>query len=57
MLLVELKCQICGNRMEVEVLDRQDPDETDRHGFEVTCQRCRSNRIEQVRVIRVVRRR
>ena len=56
MVVIEFKCTRCGNRFEVECIDREDPDEMHRSGGQVTCDNkgCRSTYVEQVRVLRRV---
>lgn len=51
MIVKLLKCQICGERFEAEVLDRENPKEQF-PGTPVTCPKCGSPRIEQVRIVR-----
>lgn len=57
MIVGELKCQMCGRRFEVEMLDREDPREQHVQGVPVQCPNCNSTRVEKVRVVRRVTRR
>ena len=52
MVVIELKCQMCGARFEAEALDQQDPNERDRPGDPIHCPKCRSTEIEVVRRVR-----
>jgi C4-type Zn-finger protein len=52
MLVKLFKCQICGFRFEVKVLDRTDPHERDIPGSPICCDECGSPRVEPVRTIR-----
>ena len=52
MLVKLFKCQICDYRFEVEVLDRQDPREERVPGYPICCKKCKSTRVEPIRVIR-----
>jgi DNA-directed RNA polymerase subunit RPC12/RpoP len=49
------KCQMCGTRFQVAVLDRDDPRERDRVGAPVCCPQCGSARVEEVQIIRRMR--
>lgn len=51
MLLVELKCQRCGHRIEATVIDRDNPKERRDSGTPVRCPECHSTLLERVRVI------
>jgi hypothetical protein len=57
MIVGEMKCQMCGRRFEVEMLDREDPRERHVQGVPVRCPNCNSTAVEKVRVIRRVTRR
>lgn len=48
MLLAVYKCQMCGERFEVELIDRDDPDERYMHGSSPRCKSCQSIRLELV---------
>lgn len=50
-----LLCQMCGERFETEVIDREDPHERFQQGHPVTCPRCHSPRIEVIRTLHHVR--
>ena len=52
MLIKLFKCQMCGYRFEVKVLDRQDPNEKDVPGYPICCDKCGSSRFEEIRIIR-----
>lgn len=52
MVVVELKCQSCGNKFETQVLDRENPREQRQLGSPVRCPKCRSSFIERIRAIR-----
>lgn len=54
MIVGEMKCQMCGRRFEVELLDREDPRERHMPGAPVRCPNCNSQQVEKVRVIRRV---
>jgi DNA-directed RNA polymerase subunit RPC12/RpoP len=56
MIVAKLKCQICGNRFDAEVLDRDDPDEKHRSGSPIRCPRCKSLEIELLCKLRETRR-
>jgi DNA-directed RNA polymerase subunit RPC12/RpoP len=56
MIVVVLKCQMCGKQFEAELLDRDDPNERHRHGMPIRCPRCNSSEIERIRVLRRLRR-
>ena len=49
------KCQMCGTRFEVEVLDQDDPRERNQPGAPVRCPKCGSTQIEAVRTLRYER--
>jgi hypothetical protein len=59
MIIAEARCQICGHRFEVELLDRDDPAERCIAGGQLCCPRpnCRSREVEIVRKIRREKRR
>lgn len=57
MIVGEMKCQMCGRRFEVELLDREDPRERHVQGAPARCPNCNSTQVEKVRVIRRVTRR
>lgn len=57
MIIGEMKCQMCDQRFEVEMLDREDPRERHMPGVPVRCPNCKSAMVEKVRVIRRVTRR
>lgn len=52
MVVVELKCQMCGNCFEAEILDREDWQEREVHGDPVRCPKCKSSRVETMRRVR-----
>jgi DNA-directed RNA polymerase subunit RPC12/RpoP len=52
MVIVVLKCQMCGKTFEAEVLDDDDPQERDRPGNPIRCPQCNSPRVETTRRIR-----
>lgn len=52
MLIKLFICQMCGQRFEIKVLDRSDPNERHIQGQAVCCERCGSLRIEELRTIR-----
>lgn len=52
MLIKLFKCQMCGFRFEVEVLDREDPKERDSPGYPICCDKCRSRHVEEIRTLR-----
>jgi DNA-directed RNA polymerase subunit RPC12/RpoP len=56
MIIGEMKCQMCGRRFEVELLDREDPKERHLPGGPVRCPNCNSSMVERIRVIRRVTR-
>lgn len=53
MLVKEFRCTRCGNRFEVECLDRQDPRERNEPGVAIRCPNpeCRSEYLEPIRII------
>ncbi len=51
MVVGEMKCQMCGRRFELELLDREDPNERHTPGAPVRCPNCSSQQVEKVRVI------
>jgi DNA-directed RNA polymerase subunit RPC12/RpoP len=57
MIVFEMKCQMCGQRFEVELLDRDDPEERNTRGFPARCPKCSSPEIEKVRPLRRIQRR
>ena len=52
MIIVQLKCQMCGHHFEGNLLDRDDPKERDIVGSPVRCPRCNSQRVETIRRVR-----
>ena len=50
MLLVVLPCETLGEAFEADVLDRENPRESQEVGNPVRCPRCDSSRVERVRV-------
>lgn len=52
MIIAQLKCQMCGERFEAKLLDRDDPAERARAGSPVRCPRCNSHYIETLRRVR-----
>jgi DNA-directed RNA polymerase subunit RPC12/RpoP len=52
MVVVEMKCSMCGHRFQAKLLDRQDPKEERVQGVPLCCPRCNSQMVEKVRVIR-----
>ena len=54
MVLKEFRCTRCGNRFEVQCLDREDPRERDEPGDPIRCPNpsCRSQFVELIRTIR-----
>jgi DNA-directed RNA polymerase subunit RPC12/RpoP len=52
MLIKLFKCQMCGARFEVKVLDREDAKERYVYGSPVRCERCNSTEVEPVRTLR-----
>jgi len=52
MIIKLYKCQMCGHRFEVELLDRSNPKEKDQIGHPVCCDECHSPRVEPIRVLR-----
>ncbi len=54
MLLVMMKCQMCGNRFEATILDRENPSESRERGEPVRCPNCNSMQIDRLKVIQVV---
>ena len=52
MIVVQMKCQMCGERFEAKLLDRDDPKERSIIGSPVRCPRCNSERVETVRRVR-----
>jgi len=57
MVVLEMKCQMCGKRFEVEALDRDDPEERRAQGSPINCPNCGSYEIEKIRPLRRVPRR
>jgi predicted Zn-ribbon and HTH transcriptional regulator len=57
MIIAEMKCQMCGQRFEVELLDREDPKEQHLPGVPVRCPNCKRSTVEEVRMVRRVTRR
>jgi DNA-directed RNA polymerase subunit RPC12/RpoP len=55
MLLATLKCQMCGNKFEMEVIDRDDPDERHRQGDRIRCTKCNSDQVEVLQKRRAAR--
>lgn len=54
MIVVILRCQMCGKEFEAKVLDECDPSECDRPGRSIRCDKCNSIQLERVRVLRRV---
>lgn len=52
MVTVRLKCQMCGERFETELLDRDDPRERHVVGSPVRCPRCNSTHVEAIESVR-----
>lgn len=52
MIVVRMKCQMCGERFEAELLDRDDPRERYTPGSPVRCPRCQSTRVETIQRVR-----
>lgn len=52
MIVVKMKCQMCGDRFEAELLDREDPQEQNVAGTPVRCPRCKSTHVETVQRVR-----
>ena len=52
MIVAEVKCQMCGFRFELEILDREDPEERFVRGSAITCPRCHKSETEVTRRIR-----
>ena len=57
MVVIEMKCQMCGHRFEVESLDREDPKERHIQGMPVRCTNCKSMQVEKIRTIKRLTRR
>lgn len=57
MVVIEMKCTMCGRRFEAEALDRENPQERHVHGAPLRCPNCQSTMLEKLRVIRRVMRR
>lgn len=56
MLLVEMRCQMCGDRFEATVLDREISNESHERGEPVRCPRCSSMQIDRLRIKQVITR-
>lgn len=56
MLILEMKCGMCGNRFEAKALDNEDARERHQHGTPIRCPKCNSSVVEKVRTIRQVER-
>lgn len=56
MLVVEMKCQMCGTRFEATILDPENPAEARERGRPVRCPTCNSMQIDRMRVRQVVAR-
>jgi hypothetical protein len=56
-IVIEMKCQMCGHRFEAESLDREDPKERHIQGVSIRCPNCKSTQVEKLRTIRRVTRR
>lgn len=54
MVVIELKCSMCGCRLEAEALDREDPKERHIQGAPVRCPNCQSTMVNKIRVVRRV---
>ena len=52
MVLKEFKCQMCGYRFEVEIVEAEEARELRIATMPVTCPKCQSPRVEGTRVIR-----
>lgn len=52
MIIVKLKCQMCGENFEAKLLDREDPQERHVSGSPVQCPRCNSTRVETIQRVR-----
>jgi Zn finger protein HypA/HybF involved in hydrogenase expression len=48
-IVAQMKCQMCGERFEVKLLDRNDPRERNVVGSPVRCPRCHSLEVEMIR--------
>jgi len=46
MILVEMKCGMCGHRFEVKLIDRDDPREENLRGSPIRCEKCRHSNVE-----------
>lgn len=57
MVVLKMKCQMCGKRFEVEALDREDPQERRVQGSRINCPNCGSYEIEKIQALRRVPRR
>jgi len=57
MVVVEMKCNMCGCNFEAEVLDRQDPDEKKSTGHPLRCPKCSGTMLQTIREVRRVMRR
>jgi len=52
MVIELMKCGMCGEKFEVELLDRNDPREKNIIGQSVRCPKCNSTFVEAVRRVR-----
>ena len=56
MIVAKLKCQMCGTHFEVEILDKDDPQEKYKPGSPVRCPKCNSPEVELLCKLRQTRR-
>ena len=52
MIISQMKCQMCGERFEAKLLDRDNPRERNIVGSPVRCPHCNSERVETIRRVR-----
>lgn len=52
MFIAQMLCQLCGERFEVKLLDRDDPRERNVVGSPVRCPKCNSSYVETIRRVR-----
>jgi DNA-directed RNA polymerase subunit RPC12/RpoP len=52
MIVVVMKCGMCGNRFKIELLNREDPNERHVRGQAPRCPNCGSPRVEIVDKLR-----
>lgn len=52
MIVCEMKCTMCGRRFELELLDRDDPRESDVPGVPPRCPDCKSTMVDRIRKVR-----